>query len=471
MSNQTPMPATQPLTSTQRRFIIGTVIAVLIGLGYWWYTTLEWEEQEIDLGYSKEAKQNHYLAAEIFLRNHGVRATSIKNMSLLDQHSWRGIKLGQQDTIILVNAYKTLTWERYNALYDWVENGGTLITSTHNPFVGAHTDEEDILLQDFNISLEPETIDPDTRDLLEKLADEFDEQEEKDSAPDGAEQEQPSQESSATDNKKKLTAEAKTDKKTEQPENYYRCNLSEAPTPITFAGEEKPLNFDFSHHTPFIYRRDASDDDEQAVAAEADESEREHMLYFNVGEGSISITSDNTIWENQRIDCHDHAYGLWRSINPNGRVWFLVNQDAPSLASILWHNAHYGVLAGIAALLLWLWAKSLRFGPVLSLEQSGRRSLTEHIYASAMLLWRKNEHPQLLDVMRKEILTRIDEQHPNLVKSTQEECAVFLHELTGVAVADIQTALFASALRNPQEFANAIAHLQIIRKYIHGSNL
>ena len=471
-------PATQSLTSTQRRLIIGVLIAALVGLGYWWFTTLKWEEQEIDLGYSKEAKQNDYLAAELFLRKQGVRALSVKNMSLLDQHSWRGTKLGAQDTIVLIKGYKTLTWERYSAVYDWVENGGTLITSTHNPFVGAHTTEEDILLQDFNITPEPDIVAPDARDLLQKLNDEFEKQEEKSSTTDESGQTQEFKNASETEKKKEVNAADKSDKKAEKPENYYRCNLNESPTPIKFASEDKPLNFDFSKHGAFIYSNDAPDDEDAepeenqaANIAATETSNRKHLLYFEVGDGSISITSDNSIWSNQRIDCHDHAYALWRLINPNGRVWFLVNQDAPSLASILWRNAQYGLIAAIAALILWLWAMSLRFGPVLTLEQSGRRSLAEHIFASAMLLWRKNEHPQLLDVMRKEILKRMDEQHPNLIKSTQEECAVFLHELTGVAVADIQTALFASALRNPQEFANAIAHLQIIRNYLHGSNL
>lgn len=458
--------AAKPLTSMQRQLMIAALIAAFIGLGYWWYTTLEWEEKEIDLGYSKEAKLNDFLAAEIFLRKHGVRATSVKNLSLLDQHSWRNLQLGQQDTIVLINGYKTLTWERYDALYDWVENGGTLITSTQNPFVGAHTDEEDVLLQDFNISLDPEKFDSDTRDFLEKLSDEVGDPEK-----DDAEGEEVGEDKRLSNSDKKKD---KVDKKEDHPENYYRCSLEDEPTPITFGGQEKPLSFDFSRHAPFVYHEYGTDDDStdnnSVDYAEPNEGNREHLVYFDIGEGAITITSDNTIWSNQRIDCHDHAYGLWRLINPDGRVWFLINQDAPSLASILWRNARYGVIAGFVALLLWLWAKSLRFGPVFTSEKTGRRSLAEHIYASAMLLWRKNEHPQLLDIMRNDILARMDEQHPNLAQATQEERAVFLQELTGIDATDIQKALFSLAVRNPQDFSQAIAHLQTIRKSLHGSN-
>lgn len=482
--------AKKSLTPMQRGLIIAALAAVLAGLGYWWYTTLEWEETEIDLGYSKEARQNDFLAAEIFLRKQGVQATTVKNLSLLDKHSWRNLKLGAQDTIVIINGYKTLTQERYDSLYEWVEAGGTLITSTQNPFIGTHTSEEDLLLNDFNIELPHEEADPDTRDLLEKLADGFDEEDDSDSESandkkSGEKDSDDKQETTAekssdkTDSKKKAKAE-----KDKKPENYYRCSLKETPTAIEFADEEKPLNFDFSRRSPFIYydyvAHDNSDQDsernetptnEDATVDDAEEDyhydeKREHLLYFDIGEGSVTITSDNSIWANQRIDCHDHAYGLWRLVNPDGRVWFLINQDAPSLAALLWRNASYGVIAGIIALIFWLWALSVRFGPVLVVEQSGRRSLAEHIYASAMLLWRKQQHPQLLNILRKEILERLDEQHPNLDQASGEQRLEFLHQLTGISQANIKQALFADGLHHPQEFAAAIAHLQTIRKQL-----
>jgi hypothetical protein len=520
--------AAKPLTPVQRRLIIGALAAILIGLGYWWYTTLEWEEKEIDLGYSKEAQQNDFLAAEIFLRKHGIQATTVKNLSLLDTHSWRNLKLGTQDTLVIINGYKTLSEERYDALYEWVTNGGTLITSTQNPFVGAHTDEEDVLLNDFDIEAAPEETELDKRDLFEKLADGFDEAEDKNNEQKNNEEKNTddnSTEDEKTDNVKAEENEnnqsdsdeadekadspatdtpvdqsSQKDKKDEKPENYYRCALNETPTPIEFGGEEKPLNFDFSHHSPFIYYRYVSHNEpaehgnshenetpdaeasegeiagtsEDGNEAEEDyhyDEERQHLLYFDIGEGSVTITSDNYIWSNQRIDCHDHAYGLWQLVNSSGRVWFLINQDAPSLAAILWRNASYGVIAGISALILWLWASSLRFGPLLVVEQSGRRSLAEHIYASAMLLWRKQQHPQLLNVLRAEIIERLNKQYPNIDKTATEQRIELLHQLTGISPADIKQALFAEDLHHPQKFATAIAHLQSIWKQLSLSHL
>jgi hypothetical protein len=500
--------AGKPFTPPQRWLAISALCALVIGLGYWWYSSLVWEEKEIDLGYSKEAKQNDFLAAEIFLRKHGVQATSVKNLSLLDKHQWRNIKLGRDDTIVLINGYKTLTQERYDSLYEWVENGGTLIASTQNPFVGAHTKAEDLLLEDFNIERAPDENTIDSRDALEKIADELDEEFEKKPSserekdgeqPDSKDQSAditevesadlaPASKTDKQDTAKNTKANKKTKKKSakkQKTKNNRICRKNKDAIEIDFQGEDKPLSFDFSRSKPFIYYKyvahtppeidtDTTPENDESDDIEDDEEEedyhydeqREHLLYFDIGDGGITITSDNYIWANNRIDCQDHAYGLWRLINTEGRVWFLINQDAPSLAAILWSNASYGVLAALIALLLWLWAQSSRFGPILVVEQTGRRSLAEHIYASAMLLWRNQQHPQLLNLLRTEILERLDQQHPHLDQASGVQRIDFLHQLTGLTPAAIQQALFADGLQHPQEFATAIAHLQTIRKQL-----
>lgn len=427
-----------PLTLRQRTLFVLIAGIVIGGVIFWAISNLRWEEKEIDLGYSSEAKQNDFLAAEIFLRKHGVQATTVKNLSLLDTHRWRNIPLEQDDTIILINAHKMLNQERYDYLYEWIENGGTLITSTQNPFIGSHTREEDLLLRDFGIT---PTVPPSTmKDVLDAF---------------GNKDKNDTEEKTDNDGDKK-SSEGKD--KDEKPENYYRCSLGYEPTEIEFVNEDKPLLFDFSEQKPFIYTADEGNDE--------DSDKTSHMLYFDIAEGGITITSDNTIWSNHRIDCRDHAYALWSTINHNGRVWFLINQDAPSLAAIIWHNAPYGVLAAVIALLLWLWNKSQRFGPTFEVEEIARRSLAEHIYASAMLLWRNQQHPQLLSVLRQEIIARLLERHPQLIQVDDNQRVVFLQELTGINHEALQRTLYAEDLYQPQDFASAIAHLQTIRKQL-----
>lgn len=445
-------------------FIVMTIIAIA-GFAYWLTQNLRWEETEIDQGYSSAAKKNPFLAAEIFLRKHGVPATTVKNLSLLDSHRWRNLRLQPDDTIVLINANKTLTQDRYERLYEWLANGGTLITSPQNPYIGTHTREQDLLLQDFEITPGK------TRFEAEQEFSAFDSDEKN------------TDEHNAGDDETDQTTDGNNEKN-KQPENYYRCNLKEDPTEIEFADNEL-LQFDFTREPPFFYQDNSVSDSDMSNNWDSDsldsesldsdsldshnqesDSKSTHMLSFAVDNGRLSITSDTGIWSNQRIDCHDHAYALWRMTNHNGRVWFLINQDAPSLAVLLWQNAPYGVLAAVLALLLWLWAKSQRFGPVFERKEIARRSLTEHIYASAMLLWRNQQHGYLLTRLRQQLIAHLLAQHPQVAVLDNTGRAAFLHELTGMNRDLIERVLYADDLQNPQDFADAIAHLQTIRKQL-----
>lgn len=458
------MKKSKPSPRQRLLFMVMAIIAIA-GFAYWLSQNLRWEETETDQGYSSAAKKNPFLAAEIFLRKHGVQATTVKNLSLLDTHRWRNLTLQPNDTIILINANKTLTQDRYDRLYEWLAHGGTLITAPQNPYIGSHTREQDLLLQDFNITpgetrfeqkQEFSAFDSDEKNTDEQSASD-DKQKNNDQADDEADEE--------TDESKKANEEAD-----EKPENYYRCNLDEEPTEIEFADNEF-LQFDFSSESPFFYQdnsvsdSDISDSDE-SDSNQATNSKTEHMLSFTVDNGRLSITSDTGIWSNRRIDCHDHAYALWRITNHNGRVWFLINQDAPSLTALLWQNAPFGVLAAVLALLLWLWAKSQRFGPIFERKEIARRSLTEHIYASAMLLWRNQQHGYLLTRLRQQLIAHLLVQHPQVTVLDNTGRVTFLHELTGMNHDLIERTLYADDLQNPQDFADAIAHLQTIRKQL-----
>lgn len=437
----------------QKPLLIAALLTVLGIFFLWIYKNISWEEIEIDRGYSKEALKNNFLAAELFLKQQGVNATSAKNLILLDNFTWRNIPLSDKDTIILINGHKTLSQTRYDNLMEWVQNGGTLIASTQNPFIGDHTDAQDLLLNDFGIEIAPDPKDSDKRSTLEKFADELDKLNKQDKT-----NEQDANDNSAPEEGTKnenTKSSNNADKKITKLKESQLCNREETPTPINFYGEETPLEFDFSQKPAFHYYENPDEENEPRIT---------HMIYFDVGEGSVVVTSDNSIWTNRRIDCHDHAYGLWRLINTQGRVWFLINQDAPSLWEILWRAAAYGVIAALAALCLWLWAQYQRFGPVLVYEQPGRRSLAEHVYASAMLLWRKQQHPQLVTLLRSDIIERLNQYHPHIAQALPNEQLIYLQQLTNIPTNELNQALFAEDLFHPQAFTTAVACLQKIRK-------
>ncbi len=455
----------------KRLSIVITAALILIAmLVYWFMKQFHWVDEEIDRGFSKAALQNDFLAVKLFLQKQGVPVSVVKNQQLLEKGHWRNIPLTPKDTIILVNGYKTLDEEGYQRLKDWVQSGGTLIASSQNPFVGSHTKENDLLLDDFGIEQAPKEIE-EKGDFFEEMSKELKKKEkelEEELEEDQHNKHEQGQQSSTKKNvdHKTPALSAEQQKQRQIKKDYQtRCGKKRDTVKIDFVAEEKPLAFDFSREQAFIYY-DYDDTDYEKEP----EERAEHLLYFDWLDGGVTFVSDTYIWSNKRIDCYDHAYALWSLVNLDGRVWILVNQDAPSLFAIIWHKAPYGVLACLLALMFWLWFKSQTLGPVFVQETLARRSLAEHLYATGVLLWRKFQSPQLLIVLRKDILDVLEKHHLFQVAAENDPSGQlrldFLHELTGLSQETIKHALFADAIHEPQDLARVIAHLQIIRKKI-----
>jgi hypothetical protein len=456
------------------KFWIGVIALLFLGMLYWMSSYITWKEEEIDLGYSKEARKDDFLAVKQFLQQQGVASESLRSFAMLDQMEWQGERLGPDDTLILLNAHKMLRGQRLDNVLAWVEQGGTVITSTYNPFIGNNTGTRDPLLDHFGIEVDhydddedPETESVETYD--DDIADELDEElkEDLDKALDSFdEEENPTQdaEDDSTDEDGEQdngheNKQENEDNEKNRPENYYRCSLFQEPMAVDFLNESEPLLIDYSEGDSFDFYGD------EPQGWSGDEVGL-HLAQFDWGQGLVIINSDNTIWENQRVDCHDHAYALWKLINHNGKVWFLINQEAPSLWTILWRATPYGMLAALLALALWLWAKATRFGPILTRATPGRRSLAEHIHASAMLLWRRQQHPYLVSLLRQELRQHLQQHYPLFNQWSEQEQIAHLQTLTPLSAGDLHKALFSDKLQHPQDFTLAVACLQTIRKSV-----
>lgn len=437
-----------------RVLIIGLGALLMLTLGFWLTQQITWIEKEVDAGPSEAARKDPFLAAKLFLQRQGVETQTLRSFSLLDNLSWQGQALTGNDTLILLNAHKLLRDERLKNLLDWVDQGGTVIASTNNPFIGTNTETHDLLLYQFEIyvkhPLSQDVSESDDEDYLDGDYEDdeyFDEGQSEDHTPnDGAE---PVIEDADTNAENDLPNTIEDTTRT--------CTHFIPPLEITLPQETEPLLIDYSLGHSFDYygaepRILARDDDGLQLA------------YFDWGQGRVLINSDSHIWDNRRIICNDHAYLLWKLINPKGKVWFVINQEAPSLWVILWRSTPYGAAAALLALAFWLWAKAARFGPILTRASSGRRSLAEHIHASAMLLWRRQQHPYLVTQLREELHQYLLLRYPQFATWSQAEQIAHLQTLTTLTPAELDKALFSTQLLHPQDFTMAVACLQTIRK-------
>ncbi len=422
-------------------------LLVLLALGVWLATQLTWEEESIEGGFSEAALLDDYLAAAQFLQLQGIQAHTLRSLAALDRMGWRGESFGREDTLILEGGYRTLRGERLSRVLDWVDSGGTVIVSTRNPFIGvSHT--PDPLFARFQIM-----VDEERRWRREASGGSAACARPEETPENGAEE-------LVQDNQAVLTegdAHSASDLADERQVDDSYCHPRWALQETELGGEN--LLVDYSQGRLFAIHGDLPD-----LWAGSDWGL--FLAAFAHGEGRVIVNSDNRIWGNRRIACHDHAYLLWQLINPQGQVWFLVNQDSPSLWAMIRQGSPLGVWAALLALFLWLWASAARFGPVLTRAAEGRRSLAEHIRASAQLLWRRRQHPHLVALLREQVQREIQRHLPGFELWDRERQMLHLTQLSGLSVDLLERALYAPDLQHPHDFTRAVACLQTLRKQL-----
>jgi hypothetical protein len=103
------------------------VLAVMGGLGTWWWRTHVRVEEWIDLPRSGEAARNPLYVLKLALRNDGVTVQARRRLQR-DQ-----VPLAARDTVLLYNDPRTLRADDVQALLGWVNRGGHLIVRTPAP--------------------------------------------------------------------------------------------------------------------------------------------------------------------------------------------------------------------------------------------------------------------------------------------------------------------------------------------------
>ena len=420
-----------------RRAIIVLGIALLAGSGYWLWHNLEWKEEEVDRGYSEAARQNPLLAAEQFLRSTGLATESRRGFSLIDGMGSDTSPVAANDNLVLINAHRTLHRERLDTLWAWVHTGGHLLVSTRNRFLGSSSPEQDPLLARLGVSL---TVAVKSEDgAIES----------------GGGQARGRRVGKEPRHRPEATGETRRqDTENTVPESKTGC-----PPPavnVNFAGQAEPLRIGW-------YNRRSLVDNSGLASGWVESRLGVKLLQFELGEGMITLTTDNQIWANHRIDCHDHAYLLWLFTGNAGKTWFVINRDAPSLWSTVWRAAPYGMIFALLALLLWLWKQPIRFGPILVYTRLERRRFLEHAEANAAFLWRHGQQQLLINSLREDINQRLRARHRGVEELARAVRVNLLSRITLLPAPVVTDAMLGAAGDSEQDFQQLVAQLQIIR--------
>jgi hypothetical protein len=419
------------IPANRRAPLLVALIFLLLLAGY--FTAFTREYVEVDKGFSKAARSNPYLAAQLYLtgKTHVTWRSHQALRTLQSGHfTWQGQSLGPGDTLVLANAYGSFTREETDNLLNWVEKGGQLIYHLGNPFIDIDRIPTDPIL--VNLALEL-TEKPDTADAQAiRVANE--------------------------------TAQAPS-----TPANYVEklasvssehCYSSRETLLITLPGKEpalvdlgpgRGLVLDDDQPTPIWMPANMS-----AVPAAA----------FRFGQGRITFLNNLTAWGNSRIGCGDHGYFLKNTLGPGNTIAWFLNLDAPSLWQRLCALAPEAVLACVFALLAWGWHANVRFGEALINRPTQRRAFLDHFKAWANYLWRAPLISAQINAQRQECLQRAARRAPGFIHLTSDEQLMRLEQLTGLNRPLINQALFSPLEHQAQRITDIIFALQQLRNHL-----
>ena len=411
------------LTFKQIALILSALLVVLLIISYY---NIEWLEEEVDLGYGEEATRNPYLAVELFLKQYNINSSVEKSLNLLKSLP------STDDTIIITTSRHSITQKRHDELMDWVNRGGYLIITSVDFFDEAKGNSGDLMLDHFDARLY-KVVDANSDE--QALDDEEIEAFTNEDAPETIGE---------------LIREAM--------DTSIKCYGEDDLMQISFSDREEALQANASS-TRYLY-----DGSERASAAVSNDYGNQ-LLQYEHGQGLVTIMTDLGIWQNANIGCYDHAYVFWRLLG-DGKAWILYREQTPSLFKLMLNTIPYALLALVLLIGFWLWHRSLRFGPLININETTRRELLEHIDAAAGFSWRQHKARRLHAALADDIDQHMQSRHWGYRQLSRVEQCQLIAQLADLDHERVDWALNQDAVKNETEFLQKTQLLQTIRKQL-----
>lgn len=382
-------------------YIIGGILLVLIVLLVFWISDdFEKVKETRNLGYTKEAHLNPYLAAELFLQR--LQQNTRQSLDYLIALN----EAAPEDTLFILNDRPILE-RQSERIRAWMYNGGHLVLAATDIWDTANGTSEDEFLNSFGVQLhnyneyiESQQSEDEAYENDESTADQPDIEVntneligETQSNANGSSDKDSSTETEDTAKKEDTTTEAS------ECALYNDTELAE----LTYDSDQPPITIDFNRTRHLI---DSSGDAIYSAAHEPN-----HILQYEYGEGMLTVLTNYSQWNNYAIADYDHAFLLWLLSHNSGTTWFIYDTDSDSLMSLLWNSSRYLIISLAALLMFYLWSQSRRFGPMLEAGEKPRRSLLEHLSAVTRFQWRGKDFQYELSTARHDIRYRLAHRH------------------------------------------------------------
>ncbi|WP_444996791.1 DUF4350 domain-containing protein [Aliikangiella sp. IMCC44359] len=160
-------------------------------------------------------------------------------------------------------------------------------------------------------------------------------------------------------------------------------------TYLTFSGYEKETEIHF-HSSGYI------DDTSGDASFKGGTDYAEQLIQYDIEEGLVTVLVDFSIWNNQRIDKHDHALFLSQLIGSSEKAWLISNRLQPSLLALMIKYAPLVVISFVIILVTILFSQVWRRGASRQDDSASQREIMQHIAAAGEFSYRNDNGGRLI---------------------------------------------------------------------------
>lgn len=386
--------------------VAATVLAAL-----WIDANMYLKEERISGTPKGEAASNDLYAAQLLLGSLGAQATSLKGYDAPPAGPPAG------SVLILPTTRRTLSPTRHAELLDWVRAGGHLVVVTYT--VAAKGDPPDPVME--------------AAGLVQTMADD-DEDEADAQAPAGG---------------------------AERSAAGSGCPVQSASGsgPRRFPADGLELCFDVRFSLQPVKGRGWPP--LWVVGTDA----AKHAVTTALGAGRITVLTDYNLLRNWDIGNADHADFLVAMLGPDIaglRVAIVPREEVDGLAKLIWRHGAAVVVALLLLILVVLWSRAARLGPIAPSPVPERRSMVEHVEALGGFLWRQGAGAALWRAAAARTRRSVARRLPPY--ADEAAMAADLARRTQQDEAALRAALGPHDRPTTKEFTHAIGLLETVRR-------
>lgn len=333
---------------SRRQFPVLPVIAMIAIMagGYGLYKNIIFEEIEIEIEQSAEARSNRLLAANFLLETEGFDFDIEYNRRIF-------AKLDQSDGVLwLTDATELEDKREAEKIIAWVESGGILLTSPAGQYGLDTSTVSGWLFEEFGIE-----------ELIQK----------------------------GSENDSKIAGESDED-------NAQSSDITLKTITLPDTGLETPQIRIFSDYEPYFQIADEAPGSTQTII------DSPYLIYRSVGEGYVAVYSDEELFDTDRLDEADQGYLLlWLTQTAQSKNVSIVFRPAssPGLFTVVWNKFTLAIcLMGLVLVGFLRWAAS-RLGPIEQELPPIKNNIMAHLEARGEFWYRHKYTDKIIGNVQK----------------------------------------------------------------------